>query len=144
MENDSVEVEHVEASAATIIVATSEHTNEEGRTLVYAFDIGQGQVLLLSSAKMRTVGAADQRWPSTVFELVRTAKRGLAIGIFSYGETLTLVNIGEVDAEVVQEPKDTVIWEGSLDTVETKLLEQFGRGDVRAASTKLRGEEPDK
>jgi hypothetical protein len=126
MDSGSVEVERIEASAVVELLATSEH-DAQTPVFGYVFDVGGGQVLLLPAARMEPTDVAGQPWPSTVFEVVRTAKHKVPIGIFPCGGPLPPVRSAPVDGDALRELKETAVWKGSLNTLETELLEQFGQ-----------------
>lgn len=76
-----VEVKRVEVKEAIEI----EEFEDEGSGWI--FDIGEGQCLVL---KGQSYFPDDKQsaWPNTSFEIVRTAKHGLWVGIFCFGNAL--------------------------------------------------------
>jgi hypothetical protein len=78
------EVTHVEATAVIEI----EEFEDEGSGWV--FDLGDERCLVLKGQKF-TPTEGDAPWPNTSFEMVRTVKHGLWVGIFCAGKPLTPV-----------------------------------------------------
>lgn len=92
-------VKHVQTEN---VIEVSEY-EDEGPS--YLFDVGDGQVLFIKGQHYYSV-EDRMPWPNTDFELVRTARERLWIGVFCHGDELTPVEV-IAGAEI----RDEFVWE---------------------------------
>jgi hypothetical protein len=81
LEDGRAEVDQVEAAAAVAVA------DDDAAPATFFFDVGEGRVLYHGDPD---VGPVDPRspWPNDAFEIVRTSRHGLWLGIYATGRSL--------------------------------------------------------
>lgn len=117
LDGGDVNVRRVEARDVWVI-----DDDEEG-VMGYLFELHDGRVLFLGGQDYVPVDES-MAWPSSVFELVRSSRSGMWVGLFCYGDVLNpsrVVSSAEIRTEVLGEYE--LILEGGLDRALESLMQ---------------------
>lgn len=117
LEDGRVEVTRVVASAVIVL----EESEDEGTG--YLFDVGNGQTLLLKGQEYEPV-RGEPGWTNTEFEIVRTARHSLWVGLFCSGaelRPLKTIPLAQCDQEFIWSSHEKVL-EGNPEQVLATLI----------------------
>lgn len=106
---------------AALSVITIEEFEDEGAG--YLFDIGEGKSLILKGQQYFPA-KEDMPWPSSQFEIVRSADEGVWIGLFSSGEPLVpsrVIKMEDCNDDFFWADTEEVV-EGTSDEVLARIL----------------------